>query len=86
MLTQQPEQISFTEQELNPVTDFYNAVCKAKFELTLPEAAKLTSNAVAFVNLLKKCERHVFEVKAVTKAPAASEQQAEQPQRGRKAK
>lgn len=62
-------QLTFTEQEHSDLVEFLNMMNKAKFELDLREAHKTANLHVKCVNLCKKIEAHIMEVKRVVQKP-----------------
>lgn len=58
-------QLTFTEDEHASLIAFLNLLNKAKFDLSIRESHDLARNHVKVVNLAKKIENHVMEIKRV---------------------
>lgn len=61
-------QLTFTEQDHADMVEFLNMMNKARFDCNLKEAHKVANTHVKVVNITKKIEAHIMEVKAVRKS------------------
>lgn len=61
-------QLSFTEQEHSDLIEFINLMNEAKFECDLKKAHRAAMLHIKAVNLCRKIESHILEVKRVIKA------------------
>jgi len=61
-------QLTFTEQEHKDLIGFLNMMNKGRFDFNLKEAHEAANLHVRVVNLAKKVESHILEIRRVTKA------------------
>jgi hypothetical protein len=63
------EQLTFTEQELTDLIDFYNFIVnKAELKFTVQEAVKFARLTVLFKQHMDKVNSHIMELKRIVPA------------------
>ena len=63
-LPSNPEGLTFTELELEPLVKFLNRVVhEAKFNFSMKEYEEFKKNYTECIQHIKKCENYIFEMK-----------------------